>query len=124
MNFGQYIPSRGLRTSTALDGNMFAVFVLEISAAQKVHNKAHCLTEVSAFHISVIAGAAPLCAFHHIVFITKWLSFPLNTIICPFRHHHPRAIISILLLLLILLLLILLSTTITTNTPFSDRIME
>jgi len=89
MKLRQSNPNRGPHTSTALDRNVFPLFVLESKTAQNLHNKAHCPTEVSPFHISVIAGVAPLCAFHHIVVISKWLSVPLNTIICPFRHKYP-----------------------------------
>jgi hypothetical protein len=89
MKLCQYNPNRGPHTSTALDGNVFALFVLESKTAQNLHNKAYCPTDVSAFHVSVIAGVAPLCAFHYIVVVSKWLSVPLNTIICLFRHKHP-----------------------------------
>ena len=83
MKFRQYNPNRGLRTSTALDGNVFAVFVLEINAAQNLHNKAHCPTEVSSFHISVIAAVisyisnsrsglfvcfSPYCVYYEVAF--------------------------------------------------------
>ena len=125
MKLRQYNPSRSLGTTTALNGNAFAVFVLESNVAKNLHNKAHCPTEVPVFHTAVIAGVAPLCAFHHIVFITKWLSVPLITIIYPFRHQHPNNHINTaattataITTLLLLLLLLLLHTTITTNGPF------
>jgi hypothetical protein len=89
MKLRQYNPNRGPHTSTALVGNVFALLVLESKTVENLNNKAHCPTEASAFHISVITGVAPLCAFHHIMVISKWLSVPLNTIICLFRDKHP-----------------------------------
>jgi ABC-type sugar transport system permease subunit len=96
----------------------FAVYVLESNLTQNIHSKTYCPTEVPSFHTPAIAAVAPPCAFYHIVFITKWLSVPLNAIIYQFGHQHQSHHVSTAATIDTANTITTTATTITTISPF------